>query len=157
MKKEYVLPDKQYGVCPKCGLNINKTEEDYPYNQMICTNCGTKWQAKYTYGYEDMIISESSLSNKEKKKQKENLIKKFEALKAEINLSIYIDDLLTRHNTLSVLDDEFRILCPKKYNAYFELGEFNVTYFPEPYKIYLNNRSNKMLRDIDKILFYFGK
>lgn len=157
MKKDYVLPEKQYGVCPKCGLTINKTRETKKYVEMTCTTCNNVWKANFKYGYEDMIISETDLPNKEKKKQKEYLIIKYEALKEGIENSKKIDDLRVRHDTLTVLDDEFKILCPKKYNAYFAIGEFKTENEPFSYRSYLNNRSYKMIRDINKILFYFGR
>lgn len=157
MKKEYVLPEKQYGLCPTCGLTINSTKQKKSYVEMTCDTCGKTWKANFKYGYEDMIISEKDLSNKEKKQQKENIIVKYQTLRENIEASKTIDDLKLRHETLSKLDDEFKILCPKKYNAYFGLGDFKSGYDPFAYRGYLNNRSFKMVRDINKILFYFGK
>jgi hypothetical protein len=37
---------------------------------MTCEECEHTWEAKYTYGYEDMIVSEKPLNNKNKKTQK---------------------------------------------------------------------------------------
>jgi len=157
MKKDYVLPEKQYGICPKCGLSINSAIEGHPHNKMICDTCGTEWEAKYSYGYEDMIVSAIDLPNKDKKKQKDFIIKKYEQLKLDIESSKKIVDLQSRHNRLSILDDEFRILCSKKYNAYFNMGNYNNEVIFDYYKKYLDSRSFKMIRDINKILFYFGK
>ena len=157
MKKDYVLPEKQYGVCPHCGLTINSAKETDTHIEMTCDTCGTVWKANYTYGYEDMIISDHKLTNKDKKQQKEKLIIKYEALKLDIENSRAITDIELRHETLFKLDSEFKTLCPKKYNAYFELGDYNRDYNVESYNSYLNNRSFKMVRDINKILFYFGK
>lgn len=157
MKKDYVLPEKQYGICPKCGLSINTTKEKEPHHEMKCDNCGTIWTANYTYGYEDMIISNTKLPIKEKKKQKDNIIKKYEILIEGIENSTAIIDLKERHLILAELNNEFKILCPKKYNAYFDMGEFKTQYIADYYKTYLDSRSFKMIRDINKILFYFGK
>jgi len=157
MKKDYVLPEKQYGICPVCGLTINSTKEKKTHIEMTCDTCGKVWKANFKYGYEDMIISETKLPIKEKKSQKENIIRKYDALKQGIEESKTIVDLKNRHNMLSTLDEEFKILCAKKYNAYFPLGDFKPEYDPISYSGYLNNRSFKMLRDVDKILFYFGK
>lgn len=157
MRKDYELPKKQYGVCPICGLTVNTTREKEPYHEMRCDNCGTIWEAKFTYGYEDMIISAVDLSNKDKKKQKEEIIIKYETLREDIRNTSMIEDLEARHFALSNLDQEFKLLCPKKYNAYFEMGSFKPEYDPNAYAGYLKNRSFKMIRDINKILFYFGR
>jgi hypothetical protein len=104
-----------------------------------------------------MIVSAIDLPNKDKKKQKDFIIKKYEQLKLDIESSKKIVDLQSRHNRLSILDDEFRILCSKKYNAYFNMGNYNNEVIFDYYKKYLDSRSFKMIRDINKILFYFGK
>lgn len=158
MKTEYELPSRQYGVCPKCGFSTHSiTRESNGHETLVCEQCGRQWLPLYKYGYENMIVSEKALTNKEKKKQKENLIVKFEVLISGIENSKVLDDIETRHNVLMLLDEEFKILCPKKYNSYFGMGEYKPEYDQLSYESYLNSRSFKMIRDLHKILFYFGK
>lgn len=157
MKRSADIPEFQYGICPDCGMTINKTRKELDNLYMVCQECDKTWEAKYTYGYEDMIVSEKPLNNKNKKKQKEILVNKYDLLKLQINKAVSMEDLNLKFKLLTKADKDFKILCSKKYNAYFELGELNKNYFEDSYKAYLNSRSKKMILDIDKILFYFGK
>lgn len=152
-----IKQEKKYAICPVCGLTVHSVEETKKGEELTCMECDTTWVSKFTYGYNDRIVSIKELNNKEKKEQKEKLIVKYEELKSQIREINEIEDIREKHYAMDTMDKEFAILCPNKAKAYWDMDEFRNELLNDNYEIYMNGRLRKMIRDIDKILFYFGK
>ena len=91
------------------------------------------------------------------KKEKQDLIRRHYDLKDLISHSITLQDVKEKHILFVKIDKEFSILCTTKFNAYSYLSEYHDNLDNDYYFSYLNHRANRMLKDIDRILFYFDK
>lgn len=143
-------------LCPKCNKTLNKITAMNNVIKTSCTDCGVIWSPEFEFEY-DTNISEEKLTNKEKREQKDKVAELYIDLKNRISSLQIIDDVEMKHIALDYIDDEFSYMAPKKYNAYFELTEFYSDLNNSDYNAYLNSRIKKMVKDINKILFYFGK
>jgi len=143
-------------ICPKCKKQLNKLTIMNNVIKTSCTDCGVIWSPEFEFDY-DISISEEKLTNKEKREQKDEVAELYIDLKNRIAQLEIITDIEMKHIALDYIDDEFSYMAPKKYNAYFELSEFYSALDNPNYEAYLNSRIKKMIKDINKILFYFGK
>jgi len=144
--------------CPKCK-SFNIIDDDDAEFGYECVDCGYIFTNKFI---DYKAIKEKELKRKQKvrdkkRKAKEKLIQRYKDLKTMIFVAYEIKEVNEKHDSFHDIDQEFSDLCPKKYNSYTLLGEFQENLRNDYYFCYLNNRLTKMIKDIDRILFYFDK
>lgn len=147
---------REKAACPKCKKQL---KEFIIVNNVIktsCADCGVIWSPEFKFNYEINKLEEK-LTNREKREQKDSTAEIYVDLKNRIAKLIIISDIEMRHLALREIDNEFSYLASKKYNAYFELTDFYIELNNSNYDKYLDSRIKKMIKDINKILFYFSK
>ena len=144
--------------CPKCK-SFNIIDDDDAEFGYQCINCGNIFIIEVIdyKALKEKEIKHKQKIREKKRKAKEKLILRYKSLKKMINKSYKIKDVNRKHDSFHDIDEEFSDLCPKKYKSYTTLGIFQEHLRNEYYFCYLNNRLTKMIKDIDRILFYFDK
>lgn len=141
------MAKENYFICPSCGSD-NVIRSENQDGKLECLSCEDTWIPVYA-GY---VRRKSKAA---KKLERENTVHRFDLLKQNIEKAKLVDNAKQKHLLILDIDREFSVLCEKKYEAYSRLGTFEEDYENEYYFNYLNNRLNKMIKDIDRILFYF--
>jgi hypothetical protein len=103
--------------------------------------------------YKDQVERKTRLL----KKEKEDLLKQYYALRFLILSVSSLEHTKDIHNSFAAIDKEFSKLCKPKYSSYEPLPEYRANLENPHYHMYLVHRANKMVKDIDRILFYFVK
>ena len=142
--------------CPKCG-SFDVIKDDDGMNMFECLDCGHFFHGNITKEMKEIEIKRKQRIRDAKRKTKNDLIQRYKNLKKLIYDSYEITCVEKKHMVFSDIDDEFAVLCPKKFNSYTPLGIFQNNLDNDYYFQYLNNRLTKMIKDIDRILFYFDK
>jgi hypothetical protein len=150
-------PIHDTAICPKCNKTLKKFTIMNTAIKTSCADCGVIWSPEFEFDYDTEDILEEKLTNKQKREQKDKVAEEYIDLMNRIEQLTIITDIEMRHAALKEIDDEFSYMAPKKYNAYFELTDFYEDLNNDNYDTYLNSRIKKMIKDIHKILFYFGK
>ena len=144
-------------TCPKCNKRLTKFTIMNESIKTSCADCGVIWSPEFKFDYNTEDAIDNKLTNKQKREQKDKVADEYINLIGRIKQLTIIPDVEMRHFTLKEIDDEFSYMAPKKYNAYFELSEYYKELDNRNYDNYLKSRIKKMVKDIHKILFYFGK
>lgn len=68
-----------------------------------------------------------------------------------------MDDIAAKHHSLRLADKRFEELCVRKYSKYFPIGVIyeDPLLLTEGHNTYLMSRCNKMINDINDIIFYY--
>ena len=67
-----------------------------------------------------------------------------------------LEDIADKHHNLRLADKRFEELCARKYNKYFPIGPVyeDPLLLTHNHNVYLMSRCNKMINDINDIVFY---